>query len=72
VEYLFELDRQIVLEMATVERMGGSVLDSEYALGARYQHPITNAWIVRFDAMHAWRQGQDDVFGVRLELRRKL
>jgi hypothetical protein len=72
VEYLFELDRQIVLEMATVERMGGSVLDSEYALGARYQHPITNAWIVRLDAMHAWRQGLDDVFGVRLELRRKL
>ena len=71
-EYLFKLNRQIVIEGAFVERMGGSVLGSEVALGARYQHRITNAWIVRLDAMHGWRQGLDDVFGLRLELRRKL
>ena len=39
--------------------------------GLRYQHPITNAWIVRADAMHGWREGQKDVYGVRVELRRK-
>lgn len=72
VEYLFQLDRQIVFEAAVVERMGSSPLGSEYALGMRYQHPITNAWIVRFDAMHGWRDGRRDVFGIRLELRRKL
>lgn len=72
VEYLFNLDRQIVLEAAVVERMGGSALGSQYALGARYQHRISNAWIVRLDAMHGWRQGLDDVYGLRLELRRKL
>ena len=66
-EYLFKLDRQIVVEAAIVERMGGSVLGSEYALGARYQHPISNAWIVRFDVMHGWRQGLKDLSGVRLE-----
>jgi hypothetical protein len=72
VEYLFNLDRQIVLEAAVVERMGSSPLGSQYALGARYQHRISNAWLVRLDAMHGWRQGLDDVFGVRLEIRRKL
>jgi hypothetical protein len=72
VEYLFNLDRQIVVEAAVVERMGGSPLGSQYALGARYQHLISNAWLVRLDAMYGWRQGLEDVYGVRLELRRKL
>jgi hypothetical protein len=70
-EYLFKLDRQIVIEAAVVERMGSSASGSQYALGVRYQHPITNAWIVRADAMHGWRQDQNDVYGVRVELRRK-
>jgi hypothetical protein len=72
VEYLFNLDRQIVFEVATVQRMADNVLGTEYGLGARYQRPITNAWIVRADAMHGWRQGRKDVFGLRLEIRRKL
>lgn len=72
VGYLFNLDRQIVVEGSVVQRMNGSVLGSQYALGARYQHPITNAWIVRLDAMHGWREGQKDVYGARVELRRKL
>ena len=71
-EYLFELDRQIVVEAAVVERMNDNPLGRQYALGARYQHPINNRWIVRLDAMHGWRQGLDDVFGARLEIRRKL
>lgn len=71
VEYLFKLDRQIVLEAAVVERMGDSVQGSQYALGARYQHPISNAWIVRLDVMHGWRHGLKDLSGARLELRRK-
>ncbi|HKI05825.1 MAG TPA: hypothetical protein VKK31_27845 [Thermoanaerobaculia bacterium] len=71
-EYLFSLDRQIVIEGAVVERMGDSVLGSQYALGARYQHKISNAWIVRLDAMHGWREGLKNVYGARLEIRRKL
>jgi len=72
VEYLFGLDRQIVFEGAVVERMGDSTLGSQYALGARYQHKINNAWIVRLDAMHGWRQELKDVYGARVEIRRKL
>jgi hypothetical protein len=84
VEYLFDLDRQIVFEAAAVGRMtdrGAVDPGDEYALGFRFQQPISNAWIVRFDAMHGWRQdGQDlagnpiereNVFGARLEIRRK-
>jgi hypothetical protein len=71
-EYLFSLDRQIVIEGVVVERMGDSVLGSQYALGARYQHKISNAWIVRLDAMHGWREGLKNVYGARLEIRRKL
>ncbi len=72
VEYLFNLDRQIVIEGTVVERMGDSVLGSQYALGARYQHKISNAWIVRLDAMHGWREGLKNVYGARVEIRRKL
>jgi hypothetical protein len=72
VEYLFDLNRQIVLEGSVVERMGDSVLGSQYGLGARYQHRITNAWIVRLDAMHGWREGLKNVYGARVEIRRKL
>ena len=72
VEYLFSLERQIVFEAAVVERMSGNVLGSQYALGARYQHKISNAWIVRLDAMHGWREGLKNVYGARVEIRRKL
>jgi hypothetical protein len=71
-EYLFtNLDRQIVFEVATVQRRGNSALGAEHAIGARYQHPFTPAWIIRLDAMKAWRPGRKDIFGVRLEFRRK-
>lgn len=70
-EYLFNLHRQIVVEAAVVERMGGSALGRQYAVGARYQHPLTNALILRLDAMKGWREGLNDVYGFRIELRRK-
>lgn len=74
VEYLFNLDRQIVVEVAAVERTRdlGRVLGSEYAVGLRYQHPISNAMILRFDAMAGWREDpSEDILGARFELRRK-
>jgi hypothetical protein len=70
-EYLFKLDRQIVIEAAVVERMGSSPLGSQYSIGARYQHPFTSTWIVRLDAMKGWQQGQKGLYGMRVELRRK-
>jgi len=71
VEYLFNLDRQLVVEAAAVERMSDSPLGSEYALGIRFQEPLSNAWILRVDAMAGWRDPSADVFGARLEIRRK-
>jgi hypothetical protein len=72
-EYLFHLDRQIVVEVARVQERNNSLPGGQTAIGARYQHPITNAWIVRLDAMKGWRQGlgQKDIYGARLEIRRK-
>jgi len=70
-EYLFGLDRQIVFEVATVERRSNNVLGAEHSLSARYQHPFTKVWILRLDAMKGWRQGRNDIFGARVELRRK-
>jgi hypothetical protein len=72
VEYLFGLDRQIVIETATVQRRGNSALPgSEHSLSLRYQHPFTPRWILRIDAMKGWLQGQNDIYGARIELRCK-
>jgi hypothetical protein len=72
VEYLFNLDRQLVVEGTVVERMGGSVLPgSEYSLGALFQQPLSNADILIFQGMRGWLEGQRDIFGVRVELRHK-
>jgi hypothetical protein len=70
-EYLFDLHRQIVVELATVQRMNNNILGSEYALGARYQRPLNNAWILRLDAMRGWREGRKNIYGARVEIRRK-
>jgi hypothetical protein len=74
VEYLFNLDRQIVVEGATVQRMNTAVSGpaDEYGLGVRFQQPLTNAWILRADVMRGWLQHAKDVYGLRLELRRKI
>jgi hypothetical protein len=71
-EYLFDLFRQVVVEVSTVQRRGDSPLPgNEYAVGIRFQKPISKDWIVRFDAMKGWLQGQKDIYGARVELRLK-
>lgn len=75
-QYLFNLDQQIVVEAATVQPFGGNEAatnagGSQYALGVRYQLPIAKAWIVRADAMYGWLENSADIAGARLELRRK-
>ncbi len=60
VEYLFNLDydHRIVVEVATVQTLGGdndpdrAAKDDQYAVGFRYQIPVTDAWIVRVDSMY--------------------
>ena len=75
IEYLFALDQQIVVEAASVQIMGNGAnrvaVDDQYALGLRYQRPITSAWIVRTDLMYGIRDSDNDIAGIRLEFRRK-
>lgn len=70
-EKLWGISRQVVVEAAVVQRMDSSPFGDQYALGVRFQQPLNNRWIFRADAMNGWRQGLNDVFGVRVELRRK-
>ena len=77
IQYLFDLDQQIVVEAAMVQPFGGDSAKTnakadQYALGIRYQLPIAAAWIVRADAMYGFiGDNNDDIAGARLELRRK-
>lgn len=77
VNYLFSLDRQLVVEAAMVQVIEGRnepgrpARGDEYAIGVRYQLPLNVTWILRADAMHGWRVEDDNLAGVRLEIRRK-
>ncbi len=75
VEYLFSLEQQIVVEFATVQVMEDLAdrvaRDDQYALGVRYQRPLSVSWIFRADAIAAHRKDDDDLYGVRMELRKK-
>jgi len=75
IQYLFDLQKQIVFEFATVQTLGEAadraVPGPQSAIGVRYQHNIDKAWLFRADAMIASRAQLDDVSGMRIELRRK-
>ncbi|HAJ21500.1 MAG TPA: hypothetical protein DCL95_15810 [Rhodospirillaceae bacterium] len=73
-EYLFDLSRQVIVEAATVQPFGGrsdTILGDQYALSARYQHNLDDRWLVRSDIIRGWLDNSEDLFGIRLELRRK-
>ena len=77
VQHLFDLDQQIVLEVAAVrdlEDISASfeeVVGNQYALSVRYQIPLSNAWIFRSDAIYGLRESEEDVAGIRTEFRFK-
>jgi len=76
-QYLFNLDQQLVFEVATVQPFGDTipgigVASPQYAFGVRYQIPIDRAWLFRADATYQIVEGADkDTFGFRAEIRRK-
>ncbi len=76
-EYLFALNRQLVVEAAALQVIDGenengrAARGDEYALGLRYQFPLNEAWIFRSDAMHGWRMEDENLAGLRFEIRRK-
>jgi len=76
-QYLFNLDQQLVFEVATVQPFGDpiagiGVATPQYAFGVRYQIPIDRAWLFRADATYQIVEGATkDTFGFRAEIRRK-
>lgn len=69
-----DLDRQLLLEMTYLTPHGDGnplVPDDQFALGSRYQFPISHRTLLRFDVMHGWRRGLDNVYGTRMEYRWK-
>ncbi len=69
------LNNQLVLEFAFVEAYGDAderkAPGDQYAVGLRYQHPITHAIILRFDTMYGWLEDAQDIAGIRFEIRYK-
>lgn len=74
-EYLFDLKRQLVVEVATVRPHGNAanraIPGAQTGLGLRYQQALDQAWIFRADLMLARRDNLKDVGGIRFEIRRK-
>ncbi len=75
VEYLFNLDQQIVVEIAGLQvidsKEGSTAAGDQLGFGLRWQLPISNATILRADAIYALRENQEDLSAVRFEIRRK-
>lgn len=75
VEYLFNLDQQIVVEIAGLKTRKSQssriAPGDQWGIGVRYQRPLTRAWIFRADGIIANREKADDLGGIRFELRRK-
>jgi hypothetical protein len=75
-QYLFNLDQQLVFEVAMVqpfEEDGIGAQDPQYGFGVRYQIPISRAWLFRADATYQiLENAEEDNFGIRAELRWKL
>jgi hypothetical protein len=86
-QYLFNLDQQLVFEVAMVQPFeddGIGAQDAQYGFGVRYQIPINRAWLFRADATYQilaladedsfediFEGNFDDNFGIRAEIRRK-
>jgi hypothetical protein len=86
-QYLFNLDQQLVFEVAMVqpfEEDGIGAQNAQYGFGVRYQVPLNRAWLFRADATYQilaeadkndfqdiFDGNFDDNFGIRAEIRRK-
>ena len=70
-----EFTHQLILEAAVLQVFGDPAFRNapgdQYGIGARYQVPISNATLLRFDVMHGWLENADDVTGARAEFRWK-
>ncbi|MEZ6134813.1 MAG: hypothetical protein R3C53_07880 [Pirellulaceae bacterium] len=66
---------QLVLEAAALGATGSQQFRNapgdQYALGMRYQKPLSNAWIFRTDHMVGFLRDAQDIHGSRIEFRWK-
>jgi hypothetical protein len=74
-QYLFDLQQQVVVEWATVQTRGDAAdrvaPGAQNALGVRYQRNLDKAWLIRADGIVAERKNDKDIGGVRFEVRKK-
>ncbi|TWT85846.1 hypothetical protein Pla123a_06530 [Posidoniimonas polymericola] len=68
-------NQQLIVEAAALHTFDDDATRNapgpQYGVGARWQLPITNAYLIRVDAMHGWLENSRDISGVRGELRWK-
>ncbi len=66
---------QLVLETAALGSYGSGafrrVAGDQYAVGVRYQRPLSHRWIFRADSMFGFLRNAEDIVGNRVELRWK-
>jgi hypothetical protein len=70
-----EFTHQLILETAALHVFGDPAIRNaagdQYGIGARYQVPISNATLLRFDVMHGILNDSPDISGARAEFRWK-
>ena len=76
-QYLFNLDQQLVFEVATVQPFGDPIAGigaakPQYGFGVRYQVALDRAWLFRADATYQIIDGGEDNFGIRAEIREEI
>ncbi len=68
-------EQQLILELAILQTMNNDASrvapGDQYAVGARYQRPLSHTLLFRADAMTGWLENSEDISGARMELRRK-
>jgi len=68
-------EQQLILEFAFLQTFDNDATriapGDQYAIGARYQRPLSHTLLFRADAMTGWLRNSEDISGVRMELRRK-
>ena len=66
-------EQQLILEAAILQTMGSETRTAgdQYAVGARFQKPLSHSLIFRADAMAGFLENSEDIVGTRMELRRK-
>ncbi len=70
-----DYNQQLIIEAAAFQVRGPSAGRSapgdQAGVGIRYQVPISNAHLLRFDAMYGWLDNSRDISGARAEFRWK-